>query len=188
MTLGEPEKSTRESRVERHGRHVMLRSMALAVVLVSWVVLASGCGNDKSVTFKSSGMTQTFSEGAEDLPDNLKGFVYPKSSVAGSTSSHDPEGEEAMFLTLSSTDPMDRVSEWYQSNLKSQGWSIDSLDNQGRMINIYGQKDDREINVLIAEDEKKTTISVSQGKAVDDTVDEQDLEKFTPNDLTPPMD
>ncbi|MCA9806178.1 MAG: hypothetical protein KC777_29625 [Cyanobacteria bacterium HKST-UBA02] len=158
-----------------------------ALTLSSLVMLA-GCGNDKSVTFKSAGMTHTFSEGEENIPDDLKVFIYPGSTVAGVTDAHDKEGEEARFLSLSTADTIEQVGDWYQSALEKGGWSIDSNEKMPRMISMSGHLNDLEMNVVMSEDGKKTTISVSQGKSVEGSVEESEMENFTPNQLTPPTD
>ena len=133
-------------------------------------------------------MTHTFSEGGEDLPSELKMFVYPDSIVAGATNAHDEDGEQARFLSMSSTDSMEKVTGWYQNIMSKDGWTIDTTDKLTRMINMSGHKDDLEVNVVMAEDGKKTTISVSQGRAVDEPLDEREIDNFSPNELTPPTD
>lgn len=161
-------------------------SVALSAVLVISACVLTSCGNDKSVTFKSSGMTTTFSEGGEGIPQDLKALVYPGSQVAGSTAAHDQEGENSAFLSLSSQDGLEQVAEWYRSELQKNGWTIDNEETMPRMLSISGKQKEVEINVLMVEDGDKTTISVSEGKSVDDSVEEEEIEKFTPNDLTPP--
>ncbi|MBZ0189680.1 MAG: hypothetical protein K8F91_25760 [Candidatus Obscuribacterales bacterium] len=163
-------------------------TLLLSTVSLAILLSLSGCGNDKSVTFKSAGMTHTFSEGEEDIPKELQAFIYPASTVAGATDAHDAEGEEARFLTLSTTDAIEQVADWYQSTLQKNGWAIDSNEKMPRMINMSGHLKDMEINVVMAEDGKKTTISVSQGRSVEGGFDESELENFTPNQLTPPTD
>lgn len=165
------------------------RSLAplLAIPLISAFLLA-GCGNEKQVTFKSAGMTHTFSEGGEDLPKELKPFVYPEAVVAGATNAHDSDGEQARFLSMSSTDSLEKVTGWYQKKMESDGWTIDETDKLPRMINMSGHKKDLEVNVVMAEDGTKTTISVSQGRSVDEPLSDSELDSFSPNELTPATD
>jgi hypothetical protein len=132
-------------------------------------------------------MTTTFNEGKEGIPKDLSVLIYPGAQVAGSTSAQDKEGEHAAFVSLTSADNLDRVSAWYQTALPDNGWKIDSQDtSMPTMVSISGHQKDVEINVLMAQDGNKTTISVSEGKAVDDPVEEEEIENFTPNELTPP--
>ncbi|MBX9696241.1 MAG: hypothetical protein K2Z81_27890 [Cyanobacteria bacterium] len=166
------------------------RSVTLSVVLLSLsaAITVSACSQEKSMTFKSAGMTHTIAEGPDSLSADLRNFVYPSAVVAGSTSASDEDGEHARFLSLSSTDDLAKVSSWYEKSLKDGGWTIDSTEKTDRLINISGHANKEEINVLMAEDGKKTTISVSKGKAFSDAVDEEELERFTPQVLTPPAD
>ncbi len=164
----------------------ILKRLALLIVLVGCFALLHSCGDDKSVTFKSAGMTHTFSEG--DLAKDQQPFVYPGATVVGSTSASDNDGEQSSYLSLKSTDGLEKVSTWYENTLKAAGWKIDSDDSLPRMINISGHKEDFEIAVMMSEDNASTTISVSQGRSVDKAVDEEEIENFTPNEVTPPTD
>lgn len=162
----------------------ILRRLALLIVLVGCFALLHSCGDDKSVTFKSAGMTHTFNQG--DVTKELQPFVYPGATVIGSTSASDNDGEQSAYLSLKSTDTLEKVSGWYEDTLKKDGWKLDSDDTMPRMINLSGHKEDFEIAVMMSEDNASTTISVSQGRAIDKPVDEEEIENFTPNELTPP--
>ncbi len=162
--------------------------IALLTIPLGVTLLISGCGNEKQVTFKSSGMTHTFSEGAEDLPKELRPFVYPEATVAGATNAHDDEGEQARFLSMSTAETLEKVTGWYQEKLQSDGWTIDATEKLPRMINMSGHKEDLEINVVMAEDGEKTTISVCQGRAVDEPLSDKEIDNFSPNELTPATD
>ncbi len=155
------------------------------VALLASLFIFSGCSNDKKVTYDSAGMTTTFSEDKNGIPQDLKPFVYPEAKLAGMSSASDKEGEEAKYLSMTSPDSMDKVTEWYTNALKSNGYTIDDDDEQPRSVNISGHKDKLEINITMAEEGDKTTISVSQGKSVDDPADEHEMENFTPNEDQP---
>ncbi|MDX2105717.1 MAG: hypothetical protein SFY67_04870 [Candidatus Melainabacteria bacterium] len=164
------------------------RSLVLNVVplaLLATLVFFAGCTNQKKVTYDSSGMTTTFSEDKNGVPGDLKPFIYPEAKLAGVSSAQDKEGEEAKYLSMTSKDSMEKVTEWYTNALKSNGYTIDDDDEQPRSVNISGHKDKVEINITMAEEGEKTTISVSQGKSVDDPADEHEMENFTPNEDQP---
>lgn len=163
-------------------------AVALTAIPCFLITFISGCGNEKQVTFKSAGMTHTFSEGGKDLPKELAPFVYPEATVAGATNAHDAEGEQARFLSMSSSDSLEKVTGWYQERMALDGWEIDETDKLPRMINMSGHKKDLEVNVVMAEDAGKTTISVSQGRAVDEPLSDREIDNFTPNELTPATD
>ncbi len=162
--------------------------MILSAVLALTAGTLSGCGNEKSVTFDSAGMTHTFSEGEDGIPKDLQKLIYPGAVIAGSTSAQDKDGEHAAFVSLSSADELERVASWYEATLPKNGWTVDSHDSsQPALVSISGHQKDVEINVLMAQDANKTTISVSEGKSGEgDAVDEEQIENFTPNSVTPP--
>ncbi|MBP7860489.1 hypothetical protein KA183_02315 [bacterium] len=170
--------------MQKHFFKSLVLNMVPLAVLGSFLILSS-CGNDKKVTYDSSGMTTTFSEDKNGVPGELKPFVYPESKMAGMSSASDKEGEEAKYLSMTSTDSMQKVTEWYTTALKSNGYTVDDDDEQPRSVNISGHKDKLEINITMAEEGEKTTISVSQGKSVDDPADEHEMENFTPNEDQP---
>lgn len=172
----------------RHRHSSYSRHWALyAVLALVAAVSTSSCGNDKSVTFKSAGMTHTFNEGTEGIPKDLQVLVYPGAQIAGSTSAQDKDGEHAAFVSLSTPDALERVSEWYQSCLPKNGWQIDNSDTgQSAVVSLSGHQKDVEINVLMAQDGNKTAISISEGRSVHDPVEEEEIENFTPNEFTPP--
>lgn len=162
----------------------ILKRLALLLVLVGCFAFLHSCGDDRSVTFNSAGMTHTFSEGS--VNKELQPFVYPGATVIGSTSASANDGEQSAYLSLKSTDALEKVSTWYEDKLKKDGWKIDNDDTMPRMINLSGHREDFEIAVMMSEDNASTLISVSQGRAIDKPVDEEEIENFTPNELTPP--
>jgi len=162
--------------------------LILSAVLTLSVLSLAGCGNEKSVTFDSAGMTHTFTEGQESIPKDFKELIYPGSLIAGSTSAQDKDGEHSAFITISSADSVESVASWYAATLPKQGWTVDNQDStQPAIVSIAGHQKDVEIAVFIAQDANKTTISISEGKSGEgDPVDEEQIENFTPNSVTPP--
>jgi hypothetical protein len=171
-----------------NGNSIHAKRMALQAVLTIAVLSLAACGNEKSVTYSSGGMTNTFNEGEKGVPKDLQLLVYPGAEIAGSTSAQDKDGEHSAFVSLSTPDSLERVSDWYQDSLKKNGWTIDNHDaTQPSFVSISGHQKDVEINVIVAQDANKTTISVSEGKSGEgDPVDEEEIEKFTPNSIVPP--
>ena len=163
-------------------------SVILSAVLLLGALSISGCGNDKSVTFESAGMTHTFTEGQDSLPKDLQPLIYPGAQIAGSTSAQDKDGEHAAFMSLSTSDSLEQVSSWYEATLPKSGWTVDTSDtSQPAIVSISGHMKDVELNVLMAQDANKTTISISEGKAGEgEDVNEEEIENFTPNAVTPP--
>jgi hypothetical protein len=188
--LSQVHSSNLEKLILIYSNHKMtlVNRVALSAVLTVAVLSLTACGNEKSVTYNSGGMTHTFSEGEKGIPKDLSVLIYPGAEIAGSTSAEDKDGEHAAFVSLSTPDNLERVSDWYESSLQKNGWKIDNQDtSQPSIVSISGHQKDVEINVLVAQDANKTTISVSEGKSGEgDAVDEEEIEKFQPNSVTPP--
>lgn len=152
-------------------------------------ILTAGCSSEKSVTFQSGGLTQTISEGKDAVPSNSVLPVYPGATASGSVSAEGKQ-EGAQFIMLSTNDPPDKVSEFYQDKLKDKGWEIDKVDvSNPNATTITAHLKDTEANVLIAVDSGKTMISLQSSKSDDDTKpDEENSENYQPNKTTPPTD
>jgi hypothetical protein len=62
------------------------------------------------------------------------------------------------------------------------------VQNSADVISISAQKKDIEMNVMIDEDQGKTTINLSLAKTIDQVPDESETENFVPNKAAPPTD
>lgn len=171
---------------------VNARKLALILSLTaSTSVLLAACGTqEKQVSYQSGGMTQTFAEGQNAVPKDFSLPVYPNATPTGSVSADGNSQEQSQFLMLSTTDSIDKVSDFYQDKLKDAGWTIDKVDTDPKIININAHKDKLEANVIIADDSGKTTISVSSAKTGDTSKEDAQSKSddFSPNKLNPPTD
>jgi hypothetical protein len=157
----------------------------------SAVSLLAGCSPQDSVSFKSGGMTHTFTEGKEAIPKDFVLPIYPGASATGSVSAEGTDQEESKFLMLSTADPMDKVSEYYQSSLPQKGWTIDKVDTDSpNVVSISAHMKDSQANVMLAVDNGKTTISLSVGKTGDTSKEdtESNSENYQPDKVNPPSD
>jgi len=156
------------------------------IVLVSCLLTA--CGPSKEVSFKSGGMTHTFAEGQGSIPSNFSLPLYPNATTTGSVSAQDEKNREGSeFLILSSNDSLDKVSHYYQDNLKSNGWTVENTQNLPNLVNISAEKGEQDANVMLSNDGKITTISLSVTREGDETGSDSN-EVYTPNTMTPPTD
>ena len=161
----------------------------LALVLVAFVALAAGCSNDKEVSYKSAGMTQTFSEGKDAIPKDFALPLYPGAQPTGSVSAEGEGSEQSKYVILSTADPIDKVSDFYQEELKKQGWTLQPTQIQSKLISITGTMKGLDSNVMISDDGGKTTISLQLVRTVETKKeDEETNENFTPDKVTPPTD
>lgn len=147
-----------------------------------------GCAQQQEVSFKSGGMTHTIAQGSAAVPKEFEKLIYTDAVPNGSVSAEGDNDEQSKFMTLSSSDSLPNVSKWYQEQLKAQSWQIDGVQEMPKLVSINVHKDALELNVMIAEDGPKTTISLSLGKQVDTSEDKQPTENYTPDKANPPTD
>jgi hypothetical protein len=169
-------------------RIAMLKYTKLTFICAFLICFSSACSSDK-VTYKSSGMTQTLAEGKQSVPKDFQLPLYPGATATGSVSAEGDRQEQAQFVILSTADAIDKVSDFYQEELKKTGWSIDNIQNMGKLVSISVNQKGVEGNVNIADDSGKTTISLELNKATETKKeDEEPAENFSPDKVTPPTD
>ncbi len=169
-----------------------LRTTSLLLVAAISAVSLSSCGNQKEVSFKSGGMTHTFAEGQDAIPKDFPLPIYPGATTSGSVSAGGEDQEHSQFLMLSSNDPMEKISEFYQAQLKDTGWEIDKVDTSPKLVSIDAHKDKLQANAEMVEDSDsdKTTISLQVSQQSDNPKEESEAaaENFKPDKVTPPTD
>lgn len=119
----------------------------------------SGEGGSVKVT-NDKGEQTTFTAG-QGAPQNLPSWVptYSGGDVQGAYDATTNEGRSAMF-TVSTADPVDRVAEFYESQLKGSGLTV-----QKNTMEANGQK--TVILAATSPDDKRTatvTVSTNEGK------------------------
>jgi hypothetical protein len=160
----------------------------LLIVILSASTLA-GCGAQGEVSYKSGGTTETFAEGNKAVPKEFQTLVYPKATTTGSVSADGENEEQSKFLILTVSAPIEAISKWYQQELSRQNWKVDKVQDMPKLVSITGHKEDTEVNVMIAEEGSKTTISLQAGKQGDNVNDDKEpLENYAPDKVTPPTD
>ncbi len=170
-----------------------LQSLLLALCMTSSlsIVLLSGCGDGKEVSFNSGGMRQTSRAGKGSVPDDLKKLVYPGAIASGSQSASETDkdaNDHSRYLNLSSSDSIEKVAAWYETALKGEGWNIEKNEAMGNLVTISGTLKDAEVAVNIADDSGKTSIIVNQSTSIGAIPDDEAVENFKPNKEVPPTD
>ena len=124
-------------------------------------------GTLKVTTDKGEQMTFGATEGA---PKNLPSWVpvYSGGTVAGAYDATTPEGRSSMF-TVSTSDSVEQVAEFYQSQLESAGLQVErsSYESSGnKTIMLVGKTDDdkRNANVAVASNGGQTQATVTIGE------------------------
>jgi hypothetical protein len=148
----------------------------------------AACSNSKDVTYKSGGMTHTIAQGEGSIPAEFKALIYPDAQPTGSVSADGNDQEQSKFVMLQAKAAGDDVSKWYQEQLQNNGWTVGNVQSSADVISISAQKKDIEMNVMIDEDQGKTTINLSLAKTVDQVPDESESENFVPDKVAPPTD
>jgi hypothetical protein len=167
------------------------RFYIVAAISSSLCLFLSACGNDKEATYKSGGMTHTMAEGKDAVPKDFPLPLYTGAAPTGSVSAEGAGDEQSRFLILSTTDPLEKVSEFYQAELKNTGWSVDNVQVLPKLVSISATKKDKDLdaNVSLADDGGKTTISLQSTKSVEiKKEDDEPTENYVPNKVTPPTD
>ncbi len=147
----------------------------------------SACSQSPEVSYHSGGMTHTFAEGKGAVPDNLPVPVYPGATPSGSVSVQGSDDEDSKFVLLSSTDPVNKIADYYQEELKKAGWTVVSTQVLPALVNLAAKKQDLEASVMLSGDGQKTSISISVNKESKVTP-VPTSQTFTPDKLNPPTD
>ncbi len=115
---------------------------------------------DGTITAESDGQTISIGEDVKlpsDFPSDVP--VYSKAQVVSSFSS-----DEAHTATLTSSKDFDTVKSYYQKEIESEGWTINSTSN----LNLGGQsttflctKDGRNLTVGIYAYEESEEVTIS---------------------------
>ena len=150
----------------------------LAIILVALAAITFGCGKsstyktkdgevtvDKSagkVTFanitKDGKVTVTASKDGVALPDNFpkdvpiyKGAVVQVASTQGKT----------MMVHFTVDAAVADALKYYQDELKSQGWQIDSTMNMGQGSMLVAKKGDRQCSAVVMKQDKGAMVQLS---------------------------
>lgn len=125
----------------------------------------SGEGGQVKVT-NEKGEQVTFSAG-QGAPKNVPSWIptYSGGDVQGSYDATTTEGRSAMF-TVTTSDPIDQVAEFYESQLKGSGFKVEksSYEAGGQKTVILaatGDDDKRSATVTVSTSEGKTQALVN---------------------------
>jgi hypothetical protein len=120
-------------------------------------------------TFKATnekGETSTVHIGG-GAPQNLPSWlpVYPSGTVQGMSDATDAEGRSAAF-TVTTTDPVSKVMDFYEAQLKSAGLKVDkstfsSNGQDGGTVSGKSDDEKRQVTVLLGTADGKTSATVT---------------------------
>ena len=93
-------------------------------------------------------------EWPEDVP------AYTGANITYSASANQNEGESGMALILATDDSRAEVQSFYETKLKSEGWTLTNTLQGGGSIIITAEKDGRQLSLVISEADGKTGITL----------------------------
>ena len=69
-----------------------------------------------------------------------------------------------MSVTLSTTDPLEKVVAFYKKQLKEKDWELKTTTEMSQISMLDGEKEGRKLTVLISEKSDETSISLTVSK------------------------
>jgi len=112
-----------------------------------------------SMTFTGkNGETVAITMNGGKVPDDYPKDVplYEGTKVIMSNTASE---KHAKHLVLESTDPADKIAEYYKKGLESNGWKIEGTMNMGEMNMFTASKENRQLVIQIANSADKRTIT-----------------------------
>jgi hypothetical protein len=152
------------------------------------VVMLSACGSgDDKVSYQSGGLTHTFVSAKEASKQTFLLPLYPNAKTTGEVQAQGQE-EQNSFMILSTSDPVDKVTEYYLTELKKSGWIVSQQQVLPALVNLNARKDKLEGSIMLSADEhKQTTINLSVAVEPEGTP-ELSKEQVIPDKTNPPTD
>ena len=131
-------------------------------------------------------MTHTFAEGKDATKQGFALPIYPDAKPSGGVS-NTASAESSSFLLLSTPDSVDKVSEFYQQQLKKDGWEVAPTKVMPELMNIAAKKGEVEASVMVSGEDKSTSITLTVSRMPEGTPSVSN-EQYTPDKLNPPTD
>ncbi|MFC1721761.1 hypothetical protein ACFL0Z_02515 [Patescibacteria group bacterium] len=104
--------------------------------------------------------------GQAEIPENFPGDVpiYP-GAEATFTYVGSGQDEESATASLETSDSVDKVADWYKTEIDNNGWTIDNTDTWGdgndKYISYTASQDGRELSVGVSSSETITMITIA---------------------------
>ena len=122
-------------------------------------VIAPG-SNDGSGTITTE--KGTITDGTNELPSGWPSDVptYSNGIIKYSGSGNGTGGNNGVMVIISSSDSVQTIAQYFQTNLQNKGWTISGTAQAGEGAVIGAKKDERSTVVQIAPDEGGSVISI----------------------------
>jgi hypothetical protein len=157
-----------------------------AAVLMPAVLGLFACQKDAS--FESGGVNHKFSSGETTDTKDFPITIYPQANPIGANQTSGDADDNSRFLMLATSDPVEKVREFYVDALKNGGWVVNETVRQTTLVNLGATKNDSDASVMIsANADGKTTISMAVSKKTEG-IPKLSGHAFTPDKMNPPTD
>jgi hypothetical protein len=156
----------------------MRKNIAAGISAAIFTIAGAGCSRSSTYSSKdgtvkveqkgkdSSSMTFTGKDGQKVVIDSGGGKVpddYPKDlpvyAGAKVIMSQSATEKNTHNLVLESSDPADKIADYYKKSLESNGWKIEGSMNMGEMNMFTAVKDKRQAIVQVMNSSEKRTIN-----------------------------
>jgi hypothetical protein len=143
------------------------------------VMAAGGCGGSKTyegpngekMTVSKDGKSVVIQSSGKDgsnieLSASEKGIAlpgdFPKDVpvYTGATVLSSAKANDGMMVTLQTPDEVDKVAEFYEKNLKDQGWTTENTVKMGEGSHFANKKEKRSLNVSISGSDKTMIVLI----------------------------
>ena len=158
----------------------------LSAGVIPICLLITSCSSAEQVSYQSGGMTQTFVAGRDAGGTSFLLPIYPGAKPTGEVQGKSDEDQNS-YLILISSDPVNKIAEFYKKELKDKGWTIGQQQMLPELVNIQAKKDKLDGSIMISADGKNTSISLSVSVEPEGTP-EVSKEDFNPDKINPPTD
>ncbi len=149
--------ATYEGKAERNMRRHRTWWQGLGVCLVTcgWLL---ACGGEPASEPEQAEAEEEFEEAFSlaQIPDDLP--RYPGAEIAAFDNDSYEEGLTASFQ---STDPAEKVHEFFTRQLPAHGWTIEIAKQLQDAYIIFANKGDIEVNIDVVKQDAGTTIELS---------------------------
>lgn len=149
-------------------------------------LLLSACSSGDRVSYDSGGVTHTFQAGSDAAKVGFPIPVYPNAKVPGSVGTQGGD-EMGNFMMLTSSDPVEKIRDYYQKELTKAGWQVKELQLAKELVNLAAHKDKLEASVMVSGDGNSTSITLTVAREPEGEPKVTN-EIFIPDKLNPPTD
>lgn len=127
--------------------------------IVTASLILSSCGKTNEVTVKNGEGTYSVSTSNATIPADFPLGVYPGSKIT-MAANNTASGAATQMVTLTSDDPVEKVSNYYKQQFTAGAWNVDNELTVNGTVMITGKKGTQRATVNVSNIDGKTTASL----------------------------